>query len=211
MSVNPSELKSDCEESFMANDAEKASAFLKNINFEADALCKQIRQETDRYVTTELNKARQRAHEDVKALRKSEFDRLNEETNAGFSEFEARETKSLLDRRAQITDEVFSKAKQRLIEFAQSEEYFEFLLKSIDKIKQTLGETSVIYLKPDDSKYEAELLKHCAEIKYTPEIEIGGCRAENTANQLFADDTLEARLEEEKLNFYKTSGLSITL
>jgi len=195
----------------MTNDNEKISVFLDNINSDAEARCKQIKQEADRYVMQELNKTRQRAHEDLKSFRKTEIDRLNEETNADFSELEAQEKKKLLNRRSQITDEVFDKATAKLTDFVNSEKYIDFLKKSIASIKETIGEDSVIILKPNDKKYEAELLTLCNQIKYDPSIEIGGCKAENIGGRVTADDTLDARLEAEKTEFYKNSGLSITL
>ena len=195
----------------MNSDNEKISAFLDSINRDAQERCKQIKQEADRYVMQELGKAREHAHEDVKALKKTETDRLNEEANAGFSELEAQEKKKLIERRAEITNEVFGKAKEKLSEFAQSAEYIAFLKKSIGEIKKAIGDSCVIFLKPDDNKYAAELSGLCKEIKYDRSIEIGGCKAENLDGRMTADDTLDARLEAKKADFYKNSGLSITL
>ena len=195
----------------MTNEKEKAAVFLDSINRDADTLCKKIRSDVDRYVETELEKARAIAHEQVKTFRKSEIDRLNEENNAGFSELEAEETKKLLDRRTQITDEVFEKAVNKLKQFTESAEYPDFLKRSITEIKAQLGEDAVIILRPEDEKYGAELSDLCAEIKYDPSISLGGCRAENLSAGIIADDTLEARLQEEKSRFYRTSGMTITL
>ncbi|MCQ2485573.1 MAG: hypothetical protein MJ168_09600 [Clostridia bacterium] len=194
----------------MINETQKTNSFLETINSIAHAKSTKIREETDSYIAQELEKARQRAHEDLKVFKKNEIDRLNEETNAGFSELEAKETKMLLDRRAEITDNVFSKAKAKLIEFVASDKYLTFLIRSIEEIKIALGNDTVIFLKPDDKKYEAELSKLCREIKYDPTIEIGGCKAENIINRMVADDTLETKLNAEKSIFYKTSGLSVT-
>lgn len=195
----------------MNSESRKAEIFLENINRDADAVCDKIRRETDELVAAELSKVRIRAKEDLKALQKSETDRLNEETNAGFSEFEAAETKAVLDRRTEITNEIFSRAEAGLVKFAKSEKYLPFLKGSIEKIKKALGDDTVIILKPDDKKYEAELSELCGKIKYDESIKIGGCKAENLKNRLIADDTLEIRLEEEKENFYRTSGLTIAL
>ena len=195
----------------MNSDSKKAEIFLENINRDAEALCGKIRRDTDTFIANELQKARARAHEDVKALKKTETDRLNEENNAGFSELEAEQTKTVLARRAQITDEVFARAKAELEQFVNSEKYLDFLKGSINAIKTELVDGTVIILRPEDKKYEAELLKLCDEIKYDSTVRIGGCKAENLKMRLTADDTLEARLESEKINFYKTSGLTITL
>lgn len=194
----------------MTNESKKTSIILESINRRAKEESARIRQETDSYVAQELEKARKRAHEDLKAFKKNEIDRLNEEANTGFSELEAKETKKLLDRRSEITNDIFDKAKERLILFTESADYVDFLKRSIDEIKSTLGEDTVIILKPDDKKYEAELSGLCNGIRYNPTIEIGGCKAENVKNHMVADDTLDTRLEAEKSNFYKTSGLSVT-
>lgn len=194
----------------MNSETEKTNLFLNSINSDADALCRKIRSDVDRYASTELQKARALAHEQVKTVKQSEIDRLNEENNAGFSELEAQETKKLLDRRTQITDEVFGKAEKKLAEFTESEAYADFLKRSIAEIKIQLGENTTIILRPEDKKYEAELSELCAEIKYDSSIRLGGCRAENPEAGLLADDTFEARLIEERQRFYKTSGMTVT-
>ena len=195
----------------MINEKEKTDIFLNNINQDADELCQKIRSDVDSYVAGELSKARALAHEQVKTFKKSEIDRLNEENNAGFSELEAQETKKLLDRRTQITDEIFGRALKEIEKFTDSADYLAFLKKSITEIKSQLGEETTIILRPEDKKYESELSALCTEIKYDSSITLGGCKAENLSVGILADDTLSARLEEAKTHFYKTSGMSITL
>lgn len=195
----------------MNSEAKKTDIFLESINKDAEALCDKIRRDADTFVVNELEKARVRAHEDVKAFKKSEIDRLNEENNAGFSELEMQETKIVLDRRTQITNDIFSRAETKLIEFTKSGKYLDFLKASIAAIETAIGDDSVILLKPDDKKFEAELKGLCKEIKYDATIKIGGCKAENIDNRLIADDTLDTRLEGEKADFYKNSGLTLTL
>ena len=199
------------EDNFVIKDNEKAAKFLEAINLDAKKRCDKIKQDVDRYVASELQKARELAHEDVKSLKKSELDRLNEQNNSDLSEHEAQETKSLIDRRTEITNDIFERTGKKLHDFAESGKYLVFLKSSIESLKAAIGSEATIILRPDDKKYEAELKSLCTAIKYDNNIVLGGCRAENLPAKLIADDTLETRLNEEIQNFYKNSGLSITL
>lgn len=195
----------------MKNNSVKQNIFFNNINNDARIMCDKIRSDVDKYVETELNMARKIAHEQVRDVKKSELDRLNEENNIGFSELEALEKKKLLDRRTQITDEIFQRAEEKLKNFVESKDYLDFLKRSIAEIKNNIGENAIIILRPEDKKLESELSAICYQIKYDSNIKLGGCKGENTTDGFIADDTLEARLEEEKIRFYKTSGMTVTL
>lgn len=195
----------------MISDNQKAENFLEAINQDAKKRCDKIKQDVDRYIASELQKARAIAHEEVKALKKAEYDKLNELNNSSLSENEAGETKLLIARRTEITDDIFGSVIKRLEEFVSGESYLDFLKSSVSRLQSGVGKDAVIILRPQDKKYEAQLSSLCKEIRYDESIKLGGCRAENPQEHLAADDTLETRLNEEKQNFYKNSGLSITL
>jgi vacuolar-type H+-ATPase subunit E/Vma4 len=192
-------------------DNEKAEMFLDAINLDAKKRCEKLKQDVDNYIDSELQKARALAHEEVKSFKKSELDRLNEQNNADLSELEAQERKTLIDKRTEIANEVFAKAEEKISAFAGSDKYIDFLKASIESLKSELGDNITVILKPDDKKYESDIAPLCKEVKYDSAIRLGGCRAENLDAKLIADDTLEVRLNEAKQNFYKNSGLSITL
>lgn len=195
----------------MVTDNEKSELFIKAINAEAEKRCDSIKKDIDNYINSELQKARELAHTNVRTVKKDETDRLNEQNNATFSELEADETSKLLNRRNEIANEVFANTVKKINSFTESGEYVAFLEKSIGKIKEAIGEDAVIILRPDDKKYEEKLKSLCAEIKYDSSIVLGGCKAENIPAALIADDTLDSRLKEAKVDFYKNSGLTITL
>lgn len=195
----------------MITDNEKAANFLEAINQDAKKRCDKIKQDVDAYIASELQKARVLAHEEVKAIKKAEYDKLNEQNNSSLSENEAGETKLLIERRTEITNEVFGSAVNGIEAFVNSDKYLGFLKESISKLQSAVGKDAVIILRPDDNKYESALSEICSQIKYDESIKLGGCRAENMSEHLAADDTLETRLNEEKQNFYKNSGLSIAL
>ena len=195
----------------MVADKEKNEFFVNSINEEAEKRCVKIKKDIDEYIDSELQKARESASLNIGSIKKDETDRLNEKNNAAFSELEAQETRKLLNRRNEIANEVFKKAESKIKAFTGNDEYFDFLVSSIEKIKKEIGDDTIIYLRPDDKKYSKKLKSLCKEIKFDSTIILGGCKAENISAALLADDTLDSRFEEAKAGFYKKSGLIITL
>ena len=70
----------------MINNSSKTERFLKAINSDADARCERIKNDVDEYIENEIKKTRRLARQNVRPVRSSEFDRLNEEINAELSE-----------------------------------------------------------------------------------------------------------------------------
>lgn len=195
----------------MNSNLNKTERFRQAINSDAAARCDKIRKYVDDYIENEIKKTRRLARQNVRPVRSSEFDRLNEEINAELSENETKEIEKLVVRRSEITDEVFARAIEKIKTFAASDEYHDFIIKSVANIKAAIGSDAVIILKPDDKKLEAEIKALGNEVRYDELIKLGGCKGENSRTAMTADDTLDSRLEAEKQNFYSYSGLSLSL
>ncbi|MBR5427949.1 MAG: V-type ATP synthase subunit E [Clostridia bacterium] len=192
-------------------DASNLEKIIKEINRAADSQVSKIKKETASYLRTELRKAETQAKQEISAAQFTVLDKLTEQMNADLAASEKEETQALLRRRAEITDEVFSEARSRLIRFTESDEYIAFLQKSAKTIRSAIGEGSVFYLRSGDEKHYPALREFCAEIRADKNIAIGGIRAENRETGLTADDTLDMRLSLQKQRFYEESGLSVTI
>lgn len=195
----------------MNSNSTKAERFRNAINADAEARCNKIKNEVDEYIENELKKARRLARQNVRHVRSSEFDRLNEEINAELSETETKGIEKLVERRSEITEKVFSQAEAKIKAFTQSDSYRDFVLNSVSKIKSVIGDGAVIILSPEDKRFESEIKALGCEVRYDEDIKLGGCKGENPSTAMTADDTLDARLEAEKRNFYSYSGLSLSL
>ena len=103
----------------MNSNLNKTERFLKAINSDADARCDKIKQDVDEYIENEIKKTRRLARQNVRPVRSSEFDRLNEEINAELSETETKEIEKLVARRSEITDEVFAQAVEKIMRLLQ--------------------------------------------------------------------------------------------
>ena len=150
----------------LINNSSKTERFLKAINSDADARCEKIKNDVDEYIENEIKKTRRLARQNVRPVRSSEFDRLNEEINAELSENETKEIEKLVARRSEITDKVFAQAVEKIKAFAKSDSYRDFLINSVSNIKAAIGDDAVIILRPDDKKLEAEIKALGNEVKY---------------------------------------------
>ncbi len=195
----------------MNSNLNKTERFRKAINSDAAARCDKIKQDVNDYIENEMKKTRRLARQNVRPVRSSEFDRLNEEINAELSESETKGIKKLVTRRSEIADTVFARAVEKIKAFVNDEGYHNFVMSSVSNIKAAIGDDAVIILRPDDKKFEAEIKALGNEVKYDEFIKLGGCKGENLRTAMTADDTLDARLETEKQNFYSYSGLSLSL
>ncbi len=191
-------------------DASKLEKIIKEVDRAADNAVAKIKKETASYLRTELRKAEAQARQEISSAQFTVLDKLNEQMNADLAAAEKAETQALLQKRAEITDDVFSQARQRIEAFTESDKYPTFLYRSAERIRSAIGEGSVFYLRSADEAHFSALRDFCAEIRADKNIVLGGIRAENRDTGLTADDTLDARLEKQKEAFYENSGLSVT-
>ena len=193
----------------MTNNSKKAEQFIKAINAQADLKCSQIKKEIDAYVSSELRKAREAAKKNAKNAAKLEIIKLSEQSNTDSYKTRSQLIMQIIEKRNAITDTVFSKARERIKEFTDGEDYLPFLKKSIQSITDAIGGDTVILIRPQDEKFIGELKGMCKEIKTDGSIILGGCKGINDKNSMRADDTLDSRLEAQRELFYEKSGLSI--
>jgi vacuolar-type H+-ATPase subunit E/Vma4 len=120
----------------------------------------------------------------------------------------------LLSKRKAIIDEVFEKAIQQIREFTKTEEYKLDLLDRIKRHLEFLGEGNfIIYINYKDKElyqfvHDAfPYTKVFIEKRY---IEMyGGVKIHNTTTNVYIDDSIAKRLEEEEENFMHYCGIEI--
>ncbi|MBR1811315.1 MAG: V-type ATP synthase subunit E [Clostridia bacterium] len=193
----------------MISEPKNLENIIKEINKAADTAVNAIKKETAAYIRSELKKAERRAKQEITAAQFSELDKLNEQTNTDLSVAERNETRALLQRRSEITDEVFAEAAARIAAFTQTDGYRAFLLDSAKQLCALMGADSVFYLRPEDERHFHALNTYCADIRADSQITLGGIRAVNESRGLLADDTLDSRLAQQRQTFYETSGVTL--
>ncbi len=194
----------------MANNENKLNAFVSVINQQADARCERIKKGTDKYIEYELNRTRKTARENAKRIAKVEVAKLSEESNTDLYKARNEKIKQVTDKRNEIAQRVFCKVEKQIADFVKSKEYLSFLQKSVKDIVNTLGEETVIYIRPEDEKYATQLEKICKGVILDSTVKLGGCKGENNQTSICADDTLDERFNQAKQEFYSFALLSIT-
>ena len=194
----------------MIPENKKIEKFIEEINKTANDRISAIETETEKYVKSELKKAKKQARQEIGLAQFSELEKLNEKNNASLSEAEKSESERLLARRCEITEEVFSEAKRRISDFTGTDSYKAFLLASAENLCREIGK-GTFYLSGNDEKFFDDLASFCHTIQIDNTIVFGGIKAVNEEKGLAADDTLDSRLAAEKQAFYEVSGLSVTI
>lgn len=194
----------------MQSNDKKAARFISVINAEAEQQCKKIIKETDRFIDSELKKTRAAARAKAKVTAKAELSKLDEQSNSDSYKLRTQQMTQIISKRNEITNGIFEKAEKRIVDFTKSDSYLPFLKESVKRIIDAIGEDTVIYIRPSDAVFSSELGALCAGVEIDDSIILGGCKGVSKSSSMRADDTIDARLNEQKTKFYTDSGLSIT-
>lgn len=191
----------------------QSEAFLNAINEESLKNRVDIITEANRYKAEETAKAQTHAKRLYNEKVAAELAKINRRAGQAVSAKEKEYRLTALEKRAEITDSVFSAAREELIKFTQSDAYSEYLKNNLLHALSVCSDKSVtVCLKPDDLKY-TDTLTSCAAnsltFKADDSIDIGGIKCECPELNLIIDDTLTQRLNEQKTWFYENSGLNI--
>lgn len=124
--------------------------------------------------------------------------------------------KRLILRREEIINEVMTLSRDKLIEFAKSDKYEEWLLAKIKKGLFEVGKGSkTIYISSDDIKFK-EIIEQIPEmarltVEASPERDfIGGAKIINTDRKVAVDYSFKEMLSEQKQVFLQSSGLALS-
>ena len=136
---------------------------------------------------------------------------LEGEARLSLSRREAELAKMLRQNRMRAEREIFDVAKEALLEFAKSEKYDDYLKREFEKVTLEFCEGTTICAAMER---DLEVIKNICPIKNvkfekSPNEIIGGFTLTNEVLGIFADCTLRERLEEQREEFLKTSGLTI--
>lgn len=192
---------------------EKANSFLKAINRYAEEQRNQIKNELNLFRQAELERVESEVLSDAYTLIQKEMSQMRSSIASEISRREFEGRKTLFQKRTKITDEVFEKAKQKLIEFTQTDEYISLLEKYASLISKTLNKNgTVLYVRKQDLEY-AERIKKAYDkdcsVKASDTIEIGGIYGVNTKMGVIADESLDSKLQNQHEWFAENSGMSL--
>ncbi len=197
----------------MANSDEKVSKFVQAITAYAEEQRQRIHQEVEDFKAERLMQAEQQVLADVYELIQKERTQLRSQASREISRRELEARKKLLSKRQGMMDAVFAAAEEQIAAFAASPDYAAFLQASLQAMSRRLPAEGTVYqLATRDAGHVQALAALCPEgsrVELSDDIRLGGLRGVNAAAGLLADDSLDARLDEQRDWFETTSGLTM--
>lgn len=193
--------------------AKNTDAFLAAIKALAAEKCKEIDRETESLRAQRLETLQNESEAHYAAFTAYEVSRVQAQLNHEVAALEADAKQRLAAQREEIFESVFQEAAERVRQFTETDAYRDFLLASAKSIAEMFQSDRVhLYLREADGVYADAL---CAvfstkpKVVFKSDIELGGLRARGVHAGKLADDTLDARLEQQKQRFLEESGLSM--
>lgn len=197
----------------MADFEDKKDKFSLAINHYAEEQRKKIEQEISEYKKKELEETELQVLTECYQLIQKELAQMRVRISHENAIREMESRRKLLQRRKEISSEVFAKVKENLKEFTKQKEYLTFLQKTAQQFAKTFGRPGVvIQLKSDDMQYETairEALGLDCEFQADNTVEIGGIKAYHPEMGIFADETLDTLLTDQYDWFEANSGIAV--
>lgn len=191
----------------------KTDNFLEAIKKHADAQREAMRNEIKQLKEQKFKEAEEKGKYDSEKYITKKYEAKKHELTALLAKKTQEGQKKLFLERAKMTDEIFKKAGEKLIQFTKTSEYSEKLIQSAKEIASLFGnESCVIYINERDTAYSDKIkgvFDGDAEIKADKSVVIGGIRGYCENLNIIADETLDSKLSAQKIWFVENSGLSI--
>ncbi len=191
----------------------KTDNFLKAIKKYAGAQKKAMEGEVKQLKSERLKEAEEKAKRDSEALKKQKLNEVHNSQTAKLATKTQEGQKQLYIARAQMTEEVFKLASDKLKAYAQTVEYRAKLNDSAKAVAELFGgKDCIIYVNERDIA-EAEQFKSLfsagSEVKADKTIQIGGVKAYCESMGIIADETLDSKLDLQREWFVENAELSV--
>lgn len=194
------------------NERTKESVFLDAINKYAEKQKATIRTEVEEYKNQRIEQATEEGLKDAYDLIQRDIARQKAELVVEVSAKEHALRTGQFEKRMRISDEVFLKARRKLIAFTDTPEYEKKLKSAASGIAALFGsDPIVVFLSKKDMRFTdmlGELLPN-ASFKEDKNIEIGGIKAYCKEQGILADDTLDTKLADQREWFIENAGLKV--
>ena len=153
------------------------------------------------------------AKKDADLRLKQELEEMESNAAIEISESHIERTKKLIEKRDEYVSTIFKSAKDKLIDFTNSKDYQDFMMKKAKKIVDMFDMAEcIVYVSSKDIAFKDQLMKlysNILDVKEDKNIIIGGLIGENVKSLLTIDETLDFALKNQKEWFTKNSGLTI--
>ncbi len=191
----------------------KTSNFLKAINKYAAEQRKEIKTQAEEFRKYELQKAEAEVLRDAYFLIQKEMAQMKKGISSEVSKMEMEKRRELFAKRQLIMNEVFKKAEDKLLEFTKTQDYKELIKKYVSSISKIIKKPgTILYICKRDKDMIDEIKetygKPCS-VEVSENIKIGGVLAENQEMSIIIDETIDAKLDDQREWFAENSKLNV--
>ncbi len=184
------------------------SVFLNEIKKEAKRQQNEIKKETESYIKTQLESAEKEAEKETENYKKAAVLKIKNEQAKELSEISQSFKNAAILKREKHISELKAKLLLKLNDFLKTDEYTEFLKKSLKEILKK-DKNAVIYVKEKDLENKVFAEFENLNIKKDKTISVGGIKAEVNNGSLVYDDTLDSRILTAMQSIYEKEELII--
>ncbi len=179
---------------------------------------KRIQEEVEAFQKKELEQAEDEVLQEAYGMIQKEMAEMRNRISREMAQRENEERKKLLKKRQSISEDVFRRVADRLLQFTKTEGYPLLLEKYAREAGQMLISHKAencsceILVREEDLPFANRLqsaLGLTATVRAEDSIQLGGLRVLCPEKKLEADSTLDTLLEEQKGWFEEMSGLSV--
>lgn len=191
----------------------KTDNFLNAIKKYADNQRNTILSEVDSFKKEKIAEAKKKAKYDSEKLIKDKLEAKKNEQTSRVAKLTQEGQKKLFLERAEMTESIFKKAEEKLIEFTKTSKYSDLLKNYAENISALFdGKSCIIYVNERDMALADQIkaiFGEKAELCSDKTIKIGGLRGFCKEMSIVADETLDSKLNAQREWFFENSGLSV--
>lgn len=193
---------------------EKIQHFSRQVFTKAQAQCNDLLHEAEQEVKAQLEAYENKCLEKTYGQIQKQISQIQKEAGEAVSQLRLESKKELLGKREGMMKQIFDEVLAKIAVFHSSEEYPAYLEQVICSSAELLGEgEKTVFLDASDASLSASLAEKFPKLHFSvlseKEPVFGGARVLNHDTHQLADNTIAARLEEEKQHFFETSGLTL--
>lgn len=196
----------------MGYNKNKLVAFEQAILEESKEKINAIEQEIRDYEQTELTKAKEDEYNKMYQYMQQQVHLIQNRWKQSVTKYELDSRRELLLFRNELSEQVFRKVRERLLEYSKSEPYQRNLIARLQNAMEEFPyDSAVVLLKKDDLKLESEICRLLPQIVVAedPNNHLGGFTLLYEEKGVLADLTYESALQNRKQDFSVKCGLKV--
>lgn len=196
----------------MADESYKLAKFQDAVFAEINLKTAQIKQEAEEYKEQELKKSKEKQLDESYHLIQDKSEEIKQEFKREVAKFSLDAKRDLLLKRNEITSKIFDNIRVKLSNFTTTDDYKTYLLDAIKEFSNKQISDINIMVNTNDMAFEKEIRKTYAlpcNVIENNDILLGGFVACDQQRNIYFDETLEQKLQDQKTYFIEHSNFDI--